>query len=198
MRTEKDDGPVRPAVIKNAAGEILGWGLCNLKGYKKTIERNQPWILDGNTGRLLPRENASGYSGISDCGDHYEIIVESWSNPPGMTTGTNDTFSRVHGEAGSHSGSQVFSAEILSRLEALLRERKRSLPKGSYSSHLFSQGEEKIRKKTGEEAIELLLAGENSELAAEGADLIYHMMVLFVERGMSIADCLKILEERQN
>ena len=79
--------------------------------------------------------------------------------------------------------------EFIYDLERVLIERKKDLPKGSYSSKLFKKGIDKIAQKLGEEAVETIIASKNkkdSEVIYESADLIYHLMVLLVERNISI------------
>ncbi len=79
--------------------------------------------------------------------------------------------------------------EFLYDLERVLLERKKDLPKGSYSTRLFKKGIDKIAQKLGEEAIETIIASKNkkdSEVIYESADLIYHLMVLLVERGIPL------------
>ena len=61
---------------------------------------------------------------------------------------------------------------------------------------MFQKGEEKIRKKTGEEAIELILATERKDLVFESADLIYHLMVLLEVKGIPVDEVLAELESR--
>jgi phosphoribosyl-ATP pyrophosphohydrolase len=85
---------------------------------------------------------------------------------------------------------------VLARLERLIALRKEELPEGSYTTHLFSEGEEKIRKKTGEEAVELLLAGDAERMVSESADLLYHLLVLFAAREISVTRLLDELERR--
>ncbi|MCF6335735.1 MAG: phosphoribosyl-ATP diphosphatase [Spirochaetales bacterium] len=85
---------------------------------------------------------------------------------------------------------------ILNSLEVLLLQRLQELPEGSYTTHLFSSGAEKIRKKTGEEAIELILAPGRDEIIYESADLIYHMLVLLVSEGIALDEVLGELERR--
>jgi len=73
--------------------------------------------------------------------------------------------------------------EFIYDLERVLTERKKDLPKGSYSSKLFKKGIDKIAQKLGEEAVETIIASKNkkdSEVIYESADLIYHLMVLLV------------------
>lgn len=79
--------------------------------------------------------------------------------------------------------------EFLYDLERLLKSRKENLPKGSYSTRLFKKGMDKIAQKLGEEAVELVIASKNkkdSEVVNESADLIYHLLVLLVERDIEL------------
>ena len=79
--------------------------------------------------------------------------------------------------------------EFLYDLERLLIQRKKHLPKGSYSTRLFKKGIDKIAQKLGEEAVETIIASKNkndSEVVNETADLIYHMLVLLVEREIPL------------
>ncbi|MFO7850003.1 MAG: phosphoribosyl-ATP diphosphatase [Spirochaetia bacterium] len=69
-------------------------------------------------------------------------------------------------------------------LERTVIDRKHTLPEGSYTTHLFNGGEDKIRKKTGEEAVELILAYEDERIVSEAADFIYHLMVLLAFRNI--------------
>ncbi|REL33494.1 phosphoribosyl-ATP diphosphatase [Rhodohalobacter sp. SW132] len=79
--------------------------------------------------------------------------------------------------------------EFIYDLERLLITRKADKPKGSYSSKLFKKGIDKIAQKLGEEAIETIIASKNkkdSEVINESADLIYHLLVLLVERDIPL------------
>ena len=87
-------------------------------------------------------------------------------------------------------------ADVISRLYELVGERQRTLPEGSYTTHLFESGPEKIRKKTGEEAVELILAREHREIVSESADLIYHLLVLLRASEIDVAEVLDELAAR--
>ncbi|MFU8813685.1 MAG: phosphoribosyl-ATP diphosphatase [Balneolaceae bacterium] len=79
--------------------------------------------------------------------------------------------------------------EFLYDLERLLISRKEDKPKGSYSTRLFKKGIDKIAQKLGEEAVELVIASKNkkeSEVVNESADLLYHLVVLLVERDIPL------------
>ncbi|WP_234570096.1 phosphoribosyl-ATP diphosphatase [Rhodohalobacter sp. 614A] len=79
--------------------------------------------------------------------------------------------------------------EFLYDLERLLISRRINKPKGSYSTKLFKKGIDKIAQKLGEEAVETIIASKNkkdAELIGETADLIYHMLVLLVEKEIPL------------
>jgi phosphoribosyl-ATP pyrophosphohydrolase len=85
---------------------------------------------------------------------------------------------------------------VLSRLTEVVRRRQQEMPEGSYTSYLFSSGLDKIRKKTGEEAVELVLARERSEVISESADLLYHLLVLLQAEGIETTEVLDELASR--
>ena len=78
-------------------------------------------------------------------------------------------------------------------------ERKKYPRDGSYTNYLFDKGIDKILKKVGEEATELIIAAKNpnpDEIKGEISDFLYHAMVLMVERGVKWEDIIKELAER--
>ena len=81
-------------------------------------------------------------------------------------------------------------------LSKVISDRRKKMPEGSYTSHLFREGGLKIRKKLGEEAVELVLARNHGEVVYEAADLIYHLLVLLEEEGIGIDEVLDELESR--
>jgi phosphoribosyl-ATP pyrophosphohydrolase len=90
--------------------------------------------------------------------------------------------------------------DILQRLTEMLEARKQASPESSYVARLFSQGEDAILKKIGEEATEVILAGksgDNTHLVYETADLWFHCMVLLVQHGVSAEDVLNELTRRE-
>ena len=78
---------------------------------------------------------------------------------------------------------------VLNDLYALVESRRRDRPEGSYTTYLFDQGLDKILKKVGEEASETIIAAKNDDravLVKEASDLLYHLIVLIVERGLTL------------
>ena len=91
-------------------------------------------------------------------------------------------------------------SEILGRLEASIAERRGASPGSSYVASLFAKGREKIAQKVGEEATETIIAalsGDPDKLTSEVADLLFHVMVLLADSGLSITDVLTELERRE-
>jgi phosphoribosyl-ATP pyrophosphohydrolase len=88
---------------------------------------------------------------------------------------------------------------FLLELEELLKNRRETLPDKSYTANLFRDGIDRILKKVGEEAGELIIAAKNpetQELVHEAADLLFHVQMALVERGLSIKDVVRELERR--
>lgn len=88
------------------------------------------------------------------------------------------------------------AATILERLEEVIRDRRRTLPEHSYTANLLRAGDAAIRRKVGEEAVEVIIAADRAELAAESADLIYHLLVLLAATDVPLAEVLRILATR--
>jgi phosphoribosyl-ATP pyrophosphohydrolase len=91
------------------------------------------------------------------------------------------------------------SVHPIDRLFAVIQSRKGADPATSYTAKLFSQGTLKIAKKLGEEGVETALAAvaqDKACLAAESADLLYHLLVLWAACGLSPEDAYKALESR--
>ena len=91
-------------------------------------------------------------------------------------------------------------SEVLLRLEALIAERREASPESSYVASLFAKGREKIAQKVGEEATETVIAalsGKPADLTAEAADLLFHLMILLADGGLSIDDVLREMQRRE-
>lgn len=89
--------------------------------------------------------------------------------------------------------------EFLLELEELLKSRKKEMPKGSYTTRLFKKGIDKIAQKLGEEAVETIIASKNKrseETIYESADLVYHLLVLLVEKDLSLKDVVQEMKIR--
>lgn len=89
--------------------------------------------------------------------------------------------------------------QFLNELEQLLKERRDTLPEKSYTANLFRDGQDRILKKIGEEAGEVIIAAKNksrSELIYEAADLLFHLQVLLVNEDVNLQEIVDELEGR--
>ena len=129
----------------------------------------------------------------ADC-DRDTLVITVNKEGPACHLGTDSCFNDkiyVNSEQGAS-----FSVE---GLYALLQGRKEQLPEGSYTTYLFQKGLDKILKKVGEESTEVIIAGkaeDKAETIYEIADLMYHVMVLMVEMGISVEDVMTELASR--
>lgn len=129
----------------------------------------------------------------ADC-DRDALVVTVNKEGPACHLGTDSCFNDtvyVNSEQGA-----PFSVE---GLYTLLQGRKEQLPEGSYTTYLFQKGLDKILKKVGEESTEVIIAGkaeDKAETIYEIADLMYHVMVLMVEMGISVEDVMTELASR--
>ena len=91
-------------------------------------------------------------------------------------------------------------AGVFDELYRLIQTRERERPEGSYTTYLFEEGLDKILKKVGEESAETIIAAKNDErkpFVGEVSDLIYHLLVLLVARGVSLDDVREELAQRR-
>lgn len=200
-----DDGKTRPVIIYRGDHAPQA-ALMNDKAYSKSLEQGELWTLHPETGRLIPFEGGGELLELTEDGAWFSAKLSGSSSPSeeelteaggkgGASAPEDSTASDSFRSTEAESQRRLTTA-ILHQLQALIDERRETLPEGSYTTHLFSKGAEKIRKKTGEEAIELLLARSKEEIIYEAADLLYHLMVLLSAEQLSIDEVLSELARR--
>jgi phosphoribosyl-ATP pyrophosphohydrolase len=90
---------------------------------------------------------------------------------------------------------------FINELETLIETRKQDLPENSYTTKLFKGGLDRILKKVGEEAGEVIIAGKNQdkeEILNETADLVYHLLVFLHQQNLTLADVEAVLKKRHS
>ncbi len=184
---------IYPLVIKDETDTIIDMSLSNEKGFKKSLERGVLWHLHAETGRLLPYNETLPLVRIKQFHAWYEAVLQKGKE---TTISGPSRKEPVRHEITARERRDVSETEILKNLEQIILERKETLPEGSYTTHLFTSGGEKIRKKTGEEAVELILAADRNAIIYEAADLIYHMMVLLASENIQFTMVLQELASR--
>ncbi|EGQ8804321.1 bifunctional phosphoribosyl-AMP cyclohydrolase/phosphoribosyl-ATP diphosphatase HisIE [Vibrio parahaemolyticus] len=192
---EKVDGLV-PAIVQDfQSSQVLMMGYMNQDALAKTGETGQVTFFSRTKERLWTKGETSGnvlqLVNISlDC-DNDTLLVRV--NPIGPTCHTGTT-TCWDGDAQEESQMVWFH-----QLEQLLAARKSADPDSSYTASLYARGTKRISQKVGEEGVEVALAatsGDKAELVCESADLIYHLLVLLQDQGLSMNDVVNKLKER--
>jgi len=91
------------------------------------------------------------------------------------------------------------TADVLERLFTVIEKRRDADPDASYTARLFGKGTQKLAQKLGEEAVEAVIAavdGDKDALVEESADVLYHLLVLWADRGVAPGDVFAALEAR--
>ena len=191
---KNSDGLV-PAIIQDATTKnVLMLGYMNQEAYDKTIESNQVTFFSRTKNRLWTKGEESGnflnvVSVQNDC-DQDTLLIQV--NPVGPTCheGT-DTCWGEKNEA---------TFGFLSELETVIKNRREAgNSENSYVASLFEKGINKIAQKVGEEAIEVVIEAkdDNDDLFVnEGADLLFHYLILLQAKGFTLKDIVMVLENR--
>jgi phosphoribosyl-ATP pyrophosphohydrolase/phosphoribosyl-AMP cyclohydrolase len=189
-----------PAIVQDAkTREVLTLAFMNRESLARTIETKQTWFWSRSRQELWHKGETSGNTQevvelLLDC-DSDALVVLVNPAGPACHTGSRSCFqsptSKVQGSADL--------GQVLERLYSLIESRQRERPEDSYTSYLFNEGLDKILKKVGEESAETIIAAKNTEtepLVSEVSDLVYHLLVLLVERGVSLSDVHEELRRR--
>jgi phosphoribosyl-ATP pyrophosphohydrolase/phosphoribosyl-AMP cyclohydrolase len=200
-----DDRGLIPAIVQDArTRQVLTLAYMNRESLTKTIETKETWFWSRSRARLWHKGETSGFTQLVvevqvDCdGDALTVLVAP--NGPACHTGAQSCFHNELDGTGAIANVDVVQlGEVLDDLYTVIESRKRERPEGSYTTYLFDQGLDKILKKVGEETAETIIAAKNddlSDLANESADLLYHLLVLFVARGLSLNEVSAVLRSR--
>ncbi len=187
-----------PAVVVDAASKkVLTLAYMNRESLDISMKEGRTCFWSRSRQELWRKGETSGnvqhiVDITADC-DRDALVVTVSKDGPACHLGTDSCFNDK-----VFQGDQPapFSVE---GLYALLQGRKETLPEGSYTTYLFQKGLDKILKKVGEESTEVIIAGKASdkpETIYEIADLMYHVMVLMVEMGISVEDVTAELASR--
>ncbi|MGI6226367.1 MAG: bifunctional phosphoribosyl-AMP cyclohydrolase/phosphoribosyl-ATP diphosphatase HisIE [Peptococcales bacterium] len=181
-----------PVVIQDyLSGQVLMVAYMNQEAVEKTLETGETWFWSRSRGELWHKGATSGniqkvISLSLDC-DQDTLLAQVDPLGPACHSGTQSCFTE---------GNELF----LDCLKRIIDQRYQERPEGSYTSYLFNQGLDKILKKVGEEAAEVIIAAKNcdkKELTMESADLLYHLFVLFREQEIEFSKVLDVLKNRR-
>ncbi|HXF94640.1 MAG TPA: bifunctional phosphoribosyl-AMP cyclohydrolase/phosphoribosyl-ATP diphosphatase HisIE [Gemmatimonadales bacterium] len=185
-----DDGLV-PVVAQSAlSGEVLMLAYADREALERTRSSGEAHYHSRTRGALWKKGETSGHTQAVrdvrvDCdGDAVLYLVRPTG--PACHTGASSCFGEPAGG-------------VLARLARVIADRARSTPPGSYTAGLLADGVAKIAQKVGEEAVETVVAATTQDagrLAAEAADLLYHLLVLLQARDLPLERVLEELDRR--
>lgn len=186
----KGDG-LLPVIVQDAANlRVLMLGYMNVEALAATRASGHVTFYSRSKQRLWKKGETSGHvlelvSIEQDCDNDTLLVL---ANPQGPTCHLQraSCFPEAPGD-------------FLADLDALIAQRERERPAGSYTTGLFEGGVRRIAQKVGEEGVETALAAvaqDNEALLGEAADLVFHLTVLLRSRGLSLHDAVQVLEQR--
>lgn len=192
-----------PAVVQDIeTKDVLMVAYMNEESLKKTIESGETVFYSRSRQKLWHKGETSGNTQkieeiYYDC-DKDTLLVLVQPAGPACHTGNTSCFYRKLAES-KDKKEKYDKDEIINMLYNLIKSRKNELPEDSYTTYLFEEGIDKILKKIGEEASEVIIAAKNEpqkQLVNETSDLIYHLMVLLVEKEINLKQIADELNNR--
>lgn len=185
-------GGLVPAIIQHAYNQkILMLGYMNAQALAQTLVSKQVTFYSRSRNCLWVKGETSGhYLNLitihTDC-DYDTLLIHALPDGPVCHTGTESCFATQCPQG----------LAFLTRLEALIKDRKTTGDKNSYTAQLLQAGLTRIAQKVGEEAVETALAAiTDNNFNEEVADLLYHLLVLLAAKGQSLNDIAEILQAR--
>jgi len=203
-----DERGLVPVVVQDAnTRQVLTLAYMNAESLKRTLETKETWFFSRSRASLWHKGETSGHTQrvmdiLVDC-DNDALTVLVSPNGPACHTGAQSCFHSQLQEPDrpqENADGMPDLGAVLSELYALIESRKSDRPEGSYTAYLFDQGLDKILKKVGEESSETIIAAKNKDaslLAGEVSDLLYHLLVLMVERGVTLEQVREELTRRR-
>ena len=191
------NGLIPAIVVKKKKKKVLTLAYMNRESLEISIKKGLTCFWSRSRQELwLKGETSGNYQHIisitADC-DKDALVVTVRPDGPACHLGTESCFENKLWESDEE---EEFSLEALMKL---IEGRKTDKKEGSYTTYLFEKGLDKILKKVGEESTEVIIAAkaqDKAETIYEISDLVYHVMVLMIEAGISLDDISKELASR--
>lgn len=184
-----------PAIIQDdITSKVLMLGFMNEEALEKTKELGKVTFFSRTKNRLWTKGEESGnflnvVSIASDC-DNDTLLIKVNPVGPVCHTGSDTCWDETN---------EQDPLEFIKYLQDFIDKRKKEMPEGSYTTSLFQKGTRKITQKVGEEAVETIIgamANDDENFLYEGADLLYHLIVLLTHKGYRIEDLALELMKR--
>lgn len=209
-----DEYGLIPAIVQDAEnGQVLMLGYMNREAVKKSLQTGKTHFWSRSRKKLWMKGESSGHiqsikEAYFDC-DKDVLLFKVKQTTAACHTGhyscfyrrIDDDYGIIEDNEPVFQPDKVYSdASILKELYGVVADRKAHPREGSYTNYLFDKGLDKILKKVGEESAEVIIASKNcsnDEIICETADLIYHLIVLLVEQGVTLDDIYSELKKRR-
>jgi phosphoribosyl-ATP pyrophosphohydrolase/phosphoribosyl-AMP cyclohydrolase len=187
------DGLAPVVIVDDRTDAVLTLAYANAEALERTIASRSTWLYSRSRDELWNKGATSGNTQrvvavAADC-DADALIYRVIPQGPACHTGSASCFGTALAlDEAADAGGAAFG-RTLGSLASTIAQRKREPSPGSYTAKLFAGGVDRIGKKIGEEAVEVVIAAKNAdrnELIWETADLLYHTLVLLAEREISL------------
>jgi phosphoribosyl-ATP pyrophosphohydrolase/phosphoribosyl-AMP cyclohydrolase len=187
----KTDGLVPVIIQDEQTLEVLMLGYMNQEAYDKTVAENIVTFFSRSKNRLWTKgETSNNFLHVKsmdiDC-DNDTILVKVSPDGPTCHTGERSCFKTAYNQ------------NFILQLEGIIADRYEHPLEGSYVNKLHRKGLNKIAQKVGEEAVETVIAAlaeTETDLINEASDLVFHLLMLLKEKGLTLETIAKNLEER--
>lgn len=194
------DGLIPVIVQHYKTNDVLMMAYMNEESFETTIRKGKMCYYSRSRQELWLKGETSGHyqhvkSLVLDC-DNDTLLAKVDQIGVACHTGNSTCFFQT---LVGNSNSEKNPLQIFEEVYATIADRKANPKQGSYTNYLFDKGIDKILKKVGEEATELVIAAKNpnpEEIKYELSDFLYHAMVLMVERGVTWKDIIDELADR--
>lgn len=202
-----DDRGLIPAIIQDdKTGSVLMMAYMNKESIEKTLETGKTVFWSRSRQKLWMKGETSGhYQYVKniclDC-DEDCLLVKVEQVGAACHTNKPSCFYREYKEEQliDVEDESFNKAKILQDVYNVIVDRVKNPKEGSYTNYLFEKGLDKMLKKVGEEAAEVIIAAKNKaadEIRYEVADLLYHLLVVLAERGLTLDEIYQELEGRK-
>jgi phosphoribosyl-ATP pyrophosphohydrolase/phosphoribosyl-AMP cyclohydrolase len=187
----KTDGLVPVVIQDEQTLEVLMLGYMNQEAYDKTTRENIVTFFSRSKQRLWTKgETSNNFLHVKsihlDC-DNDTLLIKVKADGPTCHTGDRTCFKTTYNQ------------NFILQLEQIIADRYDNPVEGSYVNKLRSKGLNKIAQKVGEEGVETVIAAlaeTETDLVNEASDLVFHLLVLLREKGLTLETIAKNLEER--
>ncbi|WP_337870477.1 bifunctional phosphoribosyl-AMP cyclohydrolase/phosphoribosyl-ATP diphosphatase HisIE [Meiothermus sp.] len=189
-----------PVIVQDArSGQVLTLAYANRQALENTLQTRQSTFWSRSRGELWVKGLTSGniqevVEVTLDC-DQDAVLYKVIPHGPACHTGAESCF---HYSVSPPSGHPPLG-EVLEKVYRTILERLETLPEGSYVAKMHQAGLDRVLKKIGEEAGEVIIAAKNAnreELAWEASDLLFHLLFTLAEQGLTPADLARTLWSR--